>query len=183
MFNISEPLPLSVKVETTPATTRTTACDGAARVTVTGGTRPYAYIANVPNNRTTDSVFLKLCPGDYVVQIRDARGCKTVPEQVGFQVQDRTLPCLETRRVLTPDGDGANDNFEIFCIDELKDNRLVIFNKWGQLVFEQLNYSNNWVGKSSSGEELPEGAYYYILEYTDKDGRKQVRGSITILRN
>ncbi len=184
MFNISEPLPLSVKVETTPATIGAPDCDGAARITVTGGTRPYAYIANVPDNRTVDSVFLKLCPGDYILQVRDARGCKTSPEQLTFNIQDRTLPCLETRSVLTPDGDGANDNFEIFCIDELADNRLVIFNKWGQRVFEQQNYTNNWTGRSSGGEELPEGAYYYILEYTDIDGnRQQVRGSITILRN
>jgi gliding motility-associated-like protein len=184
MFNISEPQPLSVKVETAPATVGVPNCDGAARVTVTGGTRPYTYIANVPNNRPTDSVFLKLCPGDYVLQVRDSRGCKTSPEQIGFGILDRTLPCLETRSVISPDGDGANDIFEIFCIDELSENRLIIFNQWGQLVFETLNYSNNWSGRSSSGEELPEGAYYYILEYTDKDGKRiQVRGSLTLLRN
>ncbi len=183
LFTVLEPLPMSVSVETTPATTAAPDCNGAARVTVTGGTRPFAYITNVPGAKTTDSVFLKLCPGDYALEIVDSRGCKTNPQRLSFTILDRTLPCLDTRTIITPDGDGANETLEIRCIEELKDNRLFIFNEWGQKVYESQNYSNNWKGTTQGGEELPEGAYFYVLEYTDKDGnRVQVKGSVALIR-
>jgi len=180
---VLEPAEMKISIETTPATTGTPDCNGAARITATGGTRPYAYMVNVPNAKPTDSVFLKLCPGDYALEVVDSRGCRTTPNRITFTILDRTLPCMETRTVLTPDGDGANETFEIRCIEDLKENRIIIFNEWGQKVFEAENYSNNWNGRTSSGEELPEGAYFFVLEYTDIDGnRQQVKGSITLLR-
>ncbi|MBK8880668.1 MAG: gliding motility-associated C-terminal domain-containing protein [Haliscomenobacter sp.] len=47
------------------------------------------------------------------------------------------------------------------CIDELKDNRILIFNQWGQLVYEADNYDNRWKGVTMKGEELPEGQTTY----------------------
>ena len=183
LFTVLEPAEMKVSVESTPATTAAPDCNGAARITVTGGTRPYAYMVNVPNAKPTDSVFLKLCPGDYALEVVDSRGCRTTPNRITFTILDRTLPCMDTRTVLTPDGDGANETLEIRCIEDLKENRVIIFNEWGQKVFEAENYSNNWNGRTSSGEELPEGAYFFVLEYTDIDGnRQQVKGSITLLR-
>jgi gliding motility-associated-like protein len=76
----------------------------------------------------------------------------------------------------TPDGDGINDAFEIIGIEQIPDNTLVIFNRWGNVVFETSNYQNNWVGTSTSkltiGEEnLPTGTYYYLFDTkTDKFG-------------
>lgn len=183
LFTVLEPQAMVVSVETTPATVDAPDCDGAARVTVTGGTRPYAYVTNVPNAKSTDSVFIKLCPGDYALEIVDSRGCKTSPERMTFTILDRTLPCLDARTVITPDGDGANETLEIRCIEELTDNRIFIFNEWGQKVFEAQNYNNNWNGTTQNGEELPEGAYFYVLEYTDINSeRVQIKGSITLLR-
>ena len=134
------------------------------------------------NNALNTAQITGLCPGSYFVEVSDINGCKA--EIATGEVQDRRFPCLEERSVISPDGDGLNDNFIIFCADsDFSDNRLEIFDRWGQLVFEAKNYDNSWTGQTPFGQELPEGPYYYILEYKDPNGNLlQKKGSITLLR-
>ncbi|MCB0634860.1 MAG: gliding motility-associated C-terminal domain-containing protein, partial [Lewinella sp.] len=76
-----------------------------------------------------------------------------------------------------------NDEFIIFCVGDYPDNHLEVYNRWGQLVFEADNYDNTWEGTTQDGQALPEGPYYYILEYKDpEDNLVQQKGSLTILR-
>lgn len=175
---VVNPEPLVVSVETTPAENE---CDGTATATVSGGTSPFTYRWN-SNNAWNTAQITGLCPGSYFVEVSDANGCTA--EIATSEVLDRRFPCLEERSVISPDGDGLNDNFIIFCADsEFADNRLEIFDRWGQLVFEAKNYDNSWTGQTPFGQELPEGPYYYILEYKDPNGNLlQKKGSITLLR-
>jgi len=39
----------------------------------------------------------------------------------------------------------------------------VVFNRWGNVVYERLNYKNDWSGDNSEGEQLPDGTYFIIL--------------------
>jgi gliding motility-associated-like protein len=41
---------------------------------------------------------------------------------------------------------------------------LVVFNRWGSVVFEDLNYKNNWGGLNSGGAPLTEDTYFYTLK-------------------
>jgi gliding motility-associated-like protein len=63
---------------------------------------------------------------------------------------------------ISPNGDGDND---IFDLSNLNVQRLQIFNRYGIEVFSKINYSNEWIGKSNSGEELPDGTYYFIVTF------------------
>ena len=69
----------------------------------------------------------------------------------------------------SPNGDGVNDLFVIVGLDQFPDNALTIFNRWGNKVFEQKPYDNNWGGEDAVGSfslgngVLPEGTYFYIL--------------------
>lgn len=71
---------------------------------------------------------------------------------------------------ITPNGDGKNDKLVIDGILGLK-NKLSIFNRWGNLVFEKENYSNDWGGEyltsesTSDGKLLPDGIYYYVIDF------------------
>jgi len=113
--------------------------------------------------------------------VTDDNGCQTT--MLSAVVPDERYPCLEERVVITPDGNGANDEFIIFCIGDLPNNNLEIYNRWGQLVFEAENYDNTWAGTSQNGSPLPDGPYYYVLEYTNPDGTPvQAKGSLTIVR-
>jgi gliding motility-associated-like protein len=54
-------------------------------------------------------------------------------------------------------------------IQETRDNKVTIFNRWGDLVFTVNNYNNTtnvFSGKNSNGNELPSGTYFYRIEYT-----------------
>ncbi len=62
----------------------------------------------------------------------------------------------------TPNEDGYNDIYVIRGLDNT-DNTLTIFNRWGNLVYEKKNYSNDWDGKSNNKQILPDGTYYAIL--------------------
>ena len=58
-----------------------------------------------------------------------------------------------------------------------------MFNKWGQVVFEDEDYNNDWRGIDNSGNTLPDGAYYYVLKYGLGDLRLSKTSDLTILKN
>ncbi|MEM1216600.1 MAG: gliding motility-associated C-terminal domain-containing protein, partial [Bacteroidota bacterium] len=100
------------------------------------------------------------------------------------EVKNEQFDCFEDRKVISPDGNGSNDEFIIFCPDGiLSDTHLEIYNRWGQLVFEVDNYDNTWEGTSQDGAPLPGGAYYWVLDFVGNNGiADQRRGSLTIVR-
>jgi gliding motility-associated-like protein len=57
---------------------------------------------------------------------------------------------------------GLNDAFDLSSYDVTK---LKIFNRNGTLVYSKTNYTNEWVGQTNDGEELPVGTYFYVMEY------------------
>ena len=65
--------------------------------------------------------------------------------------------------------------------EEFPDNEMIIFNRWGDIVFEQRPYNNEWGGLNNNGQELPQGTYYYILRLNLADGII-LRGDITIVK-
>jgi gliding motility-associated-like protein len=70
--------------------------------------------------------------------------------------------------VFTPNGDGKNDFFHIKAVpnDCFDTFRMKIFNRWGTLVYETDDFLFQWDGKNKSGNDLPAGVYYYILDAT-----------------
>jgi gliding motility-associated-like protein len=86
---------------------------------------------------------------------------------------------------LTPDGDGFNDFLFIKYIDVVEGaskNRVMIFNRWGDVVFDIENYNNIdrvFTGLSKNGAELPSGTYFYKIELS---GNKPLTGFITLMR-
>lgn len=76
-------------------------------------------------------------------------------------------------RLISPNGDGVNDYWHIQGIDKYPENKVVIFNRWGDMISVIKNYnnaSNRWEGKNKKKKIVPEGTYYYILEIT-KEGK------------
>lgn len=86
---------------------------------------------------------------------------------------------------ITPNGDGLNDRliFEVLenAPDQFEENEIVIFNRWGDIVYEAAPYMNEWSGVNSGGNELPAGTYYYILRLNINEGQI-IRGDVTIVR-
>jgi gliding motility-associated-like protein len=80
--------------------------------------------------------------------------------------------------VITPNGDGSNDRFEIKGLNKFLKTELVIFDRWGDHVFEQTNYQNDW---SASG--LSTGTFFYIFSGIDDAGeRHEFKGWIQVIQ-
>ncbi len=87
---------------------------------------------------------------------------------------------------ITPNGDGLNDAliFDIMLTrpQDFPNPELVIFNRWGDVVYRQQPYDNNWQGTNQSGGELPEGTYYFINRLSLEE-TEILSGDITIIRD
>ncbi|MBK7344657.1 MAG: gliding motility-associated C-terminal domain-containing protein [Saprospiraceae bacterium] len=82
--------------------------------------------------------------------------------------------------IITPNNDGVNDFLVVPCLvlqDEYPNNRLSIFNQWGDEVYVASPYQNNWSG-TYGGQILPPGTYFYILDL--QDGEVPVSGFLLI---
>jgi gliding motility-associated-like protein len=97
-------------------------------------------------------------------------GCIDSSEQCVLIADSVIIP-----NVFTPNGDGTNDLFIIQNLEAYPGSRLVIFNRWGNKVFESTDYKNNWNGGS-----LSDGTYYYVLAVADKEATVR-RGYLSIL--
>lgn len=76
--------------------------------------------------------------------------------------------------IITPNGDGINDLYQLNFPYE----NMVVYNRWGQKMFES-NYNDDfWDGRTPSGNEVPEGTYFYII--TTKE--ENYKGYIQLLR-
>ena len=136
-------------------------------------------------------IFDSLQTGDagvYHVQVTNPGA----PELTLFSraIEISVLPESEARKnsnVLTPNDDAINDVFdpvfdliqknEPFEEDEL---RLLIYNRWGNLVFSAKPYQA-WRGTADNGEPVPQEVYYYYLR-TGKGKKDFKRGTLTVLR-
>jgi gliding motility-associated-like protein len=72
----------------------------------------------------------------------------------------------------SPNGDGVNDTFVIPGLLGMGKNKLSIFNRWGNIVYETEDYKNDWGGKATnvfdplaSDGLLPDGVYYYVIDF------------------
>jgi gliding motility-associated-like protein/uncharacterized repeat protein (TIGR01451 family) len=94
--------------------------------------------------------------------------------------------CLTVYNEFSPNGDGINETFVIDCIERFPNNRLEVYNRWGNLVFAADSYKNDWGGTSNGravvngSQDLPVGTYYYILDL--KDGTEPRNGWLYINR-
>lgn len=79
--------------------------------------------------------------------------------------------------ILTPNGDGKNDVFEVKGLDKYPENKIKIFDRAGRLMFSSTNYQNDW-GGYYNGMPLIEDTYYYII---DLGNGELVKGFISIL--
>lgn len=64
---------------------------------------------------------------------------------------------------VSPNGDNINDSFFIKGLEDLSNHHLMIYNRWGNLVFDTTSYRNDWKA-TWKGKDLPGGIYYYVFE-------------------
>ena len=81
----------------------------------------------------------------------------------------------------SPNNDGVNDFFTIQNIENFPQNSLEVFNRWGNRVYRQENYQNDWDG-TFDNLILPDGVYFYLLTITSGDTQDVRSGYLDIVR-
>ena len=88
--------------------------------------------------------------------------------------------------VISPNADGKNDVWKLEFLDLLFPNAHVeVYNEWGQLLFESDGYDIPWDGTVDSGEAVPDGTYYYIINLNDTSVPETdiFKGTILVLKS
>lgn len=81
----------------------------------------------------------------------------------------------------TPNNDGEFDTWEIENLEKYSPVQVEIYNRWGNLVYDNNNYDNSWDGVNNNGEKLPFGTYFYIVDFK-VEGVKTRHGSVSIIK-
>ncbi len=173
---ITEPEVLAVFATATDADCPDTN-EGSITLEITGGTGPYSVIwmDGVPTQNREE-----LYPKTYSVVVSDANACPvSTSVDVGFV---RTFDCIEIPDIITPDGNGHNDEWQIRNIDIYPDAEILVYSRWGRLVYRTKNISDNpWNGQyRNSGDLMPTDSYHYILHLND--GSQPRSGVISVIR-
>lgn len=112
---------------------------------------------------------------EYTLTVTSVDGCTGMDAIViSVNSQDVNLP-----NSFTPNEDGTNDVWNIANIELYPTMSLQIFNRWGNLIYDQSNTYVPWDGKFK-GNPLPSETYFYILQL---DANSEIlKGSVTIVR-
>ncbi|MFZ4400682.1 MAG: LamG-like jellyroll fold domain-containing protein [Bacteroidales bacterium] len=118
-------------------------------------------------------------PGFYWIRV-DNNGC-IASDSIEFK------KCSEiwVPNVFTPNGDAINDVFKA-TTKEISNLQMMIYNRWGSLIFETQDINSGWDGKYAGGD-AQSGVYYWVIKYTEnrtfsKLVEKEIHGSVTLLR-
>jgi gliding motility-associated-like protein len=162
----------------------TTGYNGSVSVAISEGTPPFTYFFNPLGSSTSNSrvkEYTNLKEGDYTVLVVDTEACRS--SQNGEKVTiglDKNKQVV-VNNVMTPNGDGVNDTWKIHYQSTLGNPEVYVFNIYGQEVYHSKSYQNDWNGKFK-GNVLPNGAYYYLIEFP-RGNVGEIKGSLSILGN
>jgi gliding motility-associated-like protein len=92
--------------------------------------------------------------GDYTVTVTNAEGCSA-----SETITVNNISCI-IQKGISPNNDTLNDFFDLSALNVKE---LFIYNRYGTEVYKFRNYTNQWYGQSNTGDELPDGTYFYII--------------------
>jgi gliding motility-associated-like protein len=115
----------------------------------------------------------------YTMRVVNDQGCTSNDDAVVTVIPY----CVKVMNAFTPNGDGINDRWLVTngaaCTNQIV---VKVFNRYGNEVYSNENYQNNWDG-TYKGKPVPDGTYYYVINYRLISGRVvPAKGDVTILR-
>lgn len=121
----------------------------------------------------------------YLVTAVDSNGCSATTT-VQILVDTIPVPRIYIPNAFTPNGDGVNDDFFVYVRNE-SSFHLLIFDRWGEKLFETYNPLEGWNG-TYRGKECNPGVYVYYVDAQfagnskPADYDKYLKGSLTLIR-
>lgn len=154
--------------------------DGTATAMASGGAAPYTYSWNTvpPQSNATAT---NLAAGNYIVTATDINGCIAstsvqINEPASGACGDVFFP-----NAFTPNADAKNDDFGAMGnIAAISNYLLIIYNRYGELIFYTRNPSERWNG-FYKGKQL-QGSYTWAATFLYKGNKREEKGTVTIIR-
>ncbi len=139
-----------------------------------GGSGSYEY--KIGGNRISDNIIHNYLEGQfYNIQIRDDEGC-VVDTTIKAPTHGLKIPTL-----ISPNGDGINDVFEIKDIDKYPQATISIYDGKGRKLVEyKVNESRGWNG-NYNGIRMPSDDYWYEINIKETD--EIIVGHFTLIRD
>ena len=142
-------------------------------VSASGGTDPYTYLW--ANGSTDSTINLGLNPGKLSITIMDNNACTL---DTVFKIAAMTSECIPN--VFTPNNDEVNDIWNLEQAFLYSNTEITIWGRFGNKVYESIGYNDPWDEKNESGNDVPDGVYFYHIELGN--GYDPIKGTVTILR-
>jgi gliding motility-associated-like protein len=149
--------------------------NGSISVSASGGLGGYTYLWSTG---ATGSVLNEVDAGSYTITITDNGGCE-IDSVVSLDCTP--LVPLVVPQFLSPNNDNKNDIWLVENLSFYKDNKVTVYNRWGNVVFESEPYENDWNGcfKGDATQVLPAATYFYVID-TKKKSQDPFTGYIEI---
>jgi gliding motility-associated-like protein len=132
------------------------------------------YVFQLDDNPFQESgLFLDVEPGNHLITIKDINGCGSVTISVGV---------IDYPQFMTPNQDGYHDTWNIIGIANGDPTaKIYIFDRYGKLLKQLSTLSEGWDG-SYNGSPMPSSDYWFRVEYTENDTKKEFTGHFTLKR-
>lgn len=142
-----------------------------------------SYEWTLPRGRTSTARRVTATePGEYKV-VLTASGCVY---NITATVLEDCQPKVFAPNAIRPSSPVAqNRTFKVFANDYVGDFQIIIFNRWGTIVFESSDKNFEWDATDLKGAEVPQGLYAYIINFknTDTNSKKyEQRGGVNVVR-
>ena len=92
---------------------------------------------------------------------------------------------IEISQIVTPDGNAQNDEWILENIENFADNKVVIVDRWGGVIYTASGYNNEtvvWKGNNRNGDLVPTGTYFYTISVRYGPSVFEKTGFIELIR-
>ena len=141
----------------------------AIRIRVEGESTYEFSVDALPFQESPD--FRNLAPGMHTAFVRDIQQCTTLTQ---------SFVIVDFPRFFSPNEDGINDQWNIVGLEEIENPEIVIFDRFGQLLFQIIG-TTGWDG-TVRGRRMPESDYWFRISYLQEGVPKEFQGHFSLKR-
>ncbi|WP_343613736.1 HYR domain-containing protein [Flavobacterium sp.] len=156
-------------------------------VALENGNFSWSPATGLNNNKVGNPIATPSETTTYTVVFTNKDGCQT---EDSITITVIPVQKDETKYGFSPNNDGINDFWEIDGITDYPENEVLIYSRWGDLVYQTKGYNNatnvfsGIANKSRNlgANQLPEGTYFFEIRVNQPNHLKKLKGYLVLKR-
>lgn len=141
-------------------------------ITVTAtGDGEYEYQLD-DNDFQDENIFENVNPGPHTINVHDKNGCGNSTLNVFI---------INYPKFFTPNGDGANDTWNIYSLEQQPKSKIIIYDRFGKILKSLTMNGNSWDG-TLNGQPLPSDDYWFTISYIEDGATKEFKSHFSLIR-